>query len=440
MTKNEAKTELKEAKELLDMGIMERDEFEGIKQECFVVLGMRESKLSAVQSIPCPPFFRSPSFSLSLVKCLQKYAKENQGDWLSQKSGRLLGYLLDYLSPDISQRPLKGFVNVSYEERLLYHLLQSDTISLQQHYNEIRQMYHPTLVEICVEVWEKVLGKKSGIHISPRPTGTTPAVASNNAQRRQGFNSISELHEMVYIPADTFIMGALSDDNNADGDEEPRHKVTITKGFWLGKYVVTQKLYKMVMGKNPSAFKGEKLPVEQVSWCDAVLFCNMLSEKEGLTPAYEFPGPFKNDKDWAQKVKLRIESDGYRLPTEAEWEYAARGGESHKYSGSNNIDEVAWYNNNSNEQPHPVGQKKANGFGLYDMSGNVWEWCSDAWKREYSSSAVVAPIYVDTSVAKRVDRGGSWHSRAKLIRVSYRSRGSASFRSHYQGFRVLRMS
>jgi len=128
---------------------------------------------------------------------------------------------------------------------------------------------------------------------------------------------------------------------------------------------VTQTLYEEVVGSNPSFFKGKNYPVERVNWYDALRFCNELSRKMGLTPVYSGNG------------NVNTAADGFRLPTLAEWNYAAQGGEDFVYAGSNNIDEIAWYSGNSNNETHPVAQKKPNGYGLYDMNGNVYEWCQD---------------------------------------------------------------
>ena len=177
---------------------------------------------------------------------------------------------------------------------------------------------------------------------------------------------------------------------------------------------VTQKLYKKVMGTNPSKFKGDNLPVENVNWYDAVEFCNALSQKMGLTPVYSING---ND------VTQNTSADGFRLPTVEEWQYAARGGQNYTYAGSNNIEDVAWYSSNSESKTHPVAQKKPNGYGLYDMSGNVREWCWD----------------VDSDYDRdRFIRGGSWLNYADDCKVSRRDWYHAGYRGHNLGFRPVR--
>ena len=205
--------------------------------------------------------------------------------------------------------------------------------------------------------------------------------------------------------------------------------------FLVMKYQVTQALWESVTGSNPSHFRGASRPVEQVSWLDCVIFANQLSEKEGLEKVYEIPEGMeekcKNQTgDWdevldeyAQSVKVNEEANGYRLPLEAEWEYTAKGGENYKYAGSDDLDEVGWFSVNSGSKTHGVGQKKSNGYGLYDMSGNVWEWCFDKWKDDSSS---------------RVSRGGSWLDFAFNCKVSDRNRRYPSYRYRVYGVRFFR--
>ncbi len=207
--------------------------------------------------------------------------------------------------------------------------------------------------------------------------------------------------------------------NNEDDDEKPVHRVTISKNFWLGKYEVTQSEYESIMGSNPSNFSGSNNPVEEVSWHDAIAFCKTLTEREqnaGRLPA----------------------GARYRLPTEAEWEYCAKGGNKSKgytYSGSDSINSVGWYSSNSGSKTHPVGQKQANELGLYDMSGNVWEWCND-WKGSYSSGSVTNPSGA-SSGSYRVLRGGSWDDDASYCRSANRLRSEPSSTYYDYGFRVL---
>ena len=214
---------------------------------------------------------------------------------------------------------------------------------------------------------------------------------------------------MVYVAGGTFMMGANPGDSEAYDWEKPRHQVTLS-GFSIGRYEVTQEEWEAVMGSNPSKFNGKKRPVEQVSWDDCQEFIRKLNEKTGKR---------------------------FRLPTEAEWEFAARGGnksQGYLYSGSNSLDAVAWNTSNSGSTTHDVGQKSPNELGLYDMTGNVYEWCSD-WYGNYSSSSQTNPAG-PASGSDRVFRGGSWYSIARNCRVSFRNYSAPGYRSTDLGLRL----
>jgi formylglycine-generating enzyme required for sulfatase activity len=236
--------------------------------------------------------------------------------------------------------------------------------------------------------------------------------------------------QMRVIPPHWFWMGSTE----GEADERPRHRVELRRVWSVGLYAVTQGLYERVMGNNPSYFAGSEgsvnRPVEEVSWFDAVRFCNRLSESLSLPAAYRI-GAGENPQ-----VQCDFGSSGFRLPTEAEWESAARGGESHLYSGSGQLEAVGWYFANSEEQTKPVGQKKANAWGLHDLSGNVWEWCWD-WYGTYRSIGGMNPLGAETG-SNRVRRGGSWGGDPTWARVSDRGWGGPGYRSFFLGFRLAR--
>jgi formylglycine-generating enzyme required for sulfatase activity len=237
----------------------------------------------------------------------------------------------------------------------------------------------------------------------------------------------SALADFVYVQGGTFRMGSP----NGDNDERPVHDVTV-RGFYMGKHEVTQREWAEVMGANPSNWKGDDLPVETVSWHDAIEYCNKRSLREGLVPAYRGSG---------NSVTCDFTASGYRLPTEAEWEYAARGGANgayltYEYSGSNSAGGVGWYDGNSGGRTHPVGMKLPNDLGLFDMSGNVWEWCWD-WYGEYPAGARTDPAG-PASGSARVLRGGSWYNSAGILRSANRGNDTPSFRGSNYGFRLVR--
>ena len=217
------------------------------------------------------------------------------------------------------------------------------------------------------------------------------------------------MRNMVYVEGGTFTMGATAEQKKTTKSEKPTHSVTLSS-FYIGKYEVTQSLWKAVMGSNPSHFEGDNLPVENVSWNDCQTFLRKLNAMTG---------------------------QNFRLPTEAEWEFSARGGNlsrGYQYSGSKKIDDVAWYRNNSGSKTHNVGTKAPNELGIYDMSGNVWEWCQD-WYGDYHGYSQTNPTGPSCG-ANRVYRGGSWGSGAWLCRVAFRDNYTPGSRGNGLGLRL----
>ena len=259
-------------------------------------------------------------------------------------------------------------------------------------------------------------------------TSSTSSSSTQSATTSSDFSSISSVSsgnneisipvkngitiDMVKVEAGTFMMGATYEMQKPYDDEKPVHQVTLTNNYYMGKYEVTQSLWQVVMGSNPSKFKGDDLPVERVSWNDCQEFISKLNSMTGRK---------------------------FRLPTEAEWEYAARGGKKSRgcqYSGSSNISKVAWYDDgNSGRKTHPVGTKQANELGIYDMTGNVLEWCQDRYS-SYLSSSQTNPIGANSG-SHRVRRGGSWDYAAVYCRSSYRYSDRPDRRNGDLGFRLV---
>ncbi len=261
---------------------------------------------------------------------------------------------------------------------------------------------------------------------------------------------------MIHVPGGTFTMGSAEDDLDAqDGNGEKAQHTVELDPFHIGQYPVTQALYKVVMyNQNPAGFIGNDRPVEQVSWFDAAVFCNKLNEMLDLQPCYYADAAFRYlfgktangyelPNDGA--VFIRPNRKGYRLPTEAEWEYAARGSkqgvtQNFKYAGSNKLKEVGWFNTNSHKETKPVGMKSPNILDLYDMSGNVWEWCQDWFDKNYyndcaKKGTIKNPLGSDNG-SYRVRRGGSWGGDPRLCRVDYRFNFPPDYRAERLGFRL----
>lgn len=229
-------------------------------------------------------------------------------------------------------------------------------------------------------------------------------------QDMQTFTVNGVSFDMVYISAGSFIMGCTEEQGtDCESDKKPSHLVSLD-AYHISKFEVTQELWEAVMGNNPSHFKGTNLPVESVSWDDAQDFIKQLNSLIGKK---------------------------FRLPTEAEWEFAARGGKKslgYKYSGSSNLDNIGWYDENSGSKTNAVGTKKPNELGLYGMSGNVWEWCSD-WYGDYSASTQANPQGADFG-NYRTFRGGGWNNIARLCWTINRNLGESYFRNYNLGFRL----
>ena len=256
--------------------------------------------------------------------------------------------------------------------------------------------------------------------------------------------------KMIKVQGGTFTMGCTSEQSDCDGDESPTHNVTLSD-YYICETEVTQALWRAVMGTNPSDFQGNSRPVEQVDWYDAVEFCNKLSSALGLQPYYNINKSVQdpnNSSNFDKKkfiVTINSGANGFRLPTEAEWEFAARGGNKtnrYKYAGDNDIDHVAWYTKNSYEKgkshpdygTHRVGTKRANELGLYDMTGNVCEWCWD-WYGNYSSYSQTN-TKGPTAGTYRTRRGGGWNYFAWACRVSCHRGFTPDYHDHGLGFRL----
>lgn len=260
--------------------------------------------------------------------------------------------------------------------------------------------------------------KKSSLYILPSKTAGYDITMSK----------LNEL-QMIFVQGGKFKMGDTFGDGNIS--EKPAHDVTLSS-FYISKYEITQKNWIETIGINPAKFWGDENPVESISWNDAVEFCNFRSILEGLQPCYKIEGG---------NVICDFNANGYRLPTEAEWEYAARGGllsKNTKFSGSSNIAEVAWFYNNSDNISHPVGLKLPNELGIYDMSGNVWEYCWDFYDENYYSQSTQQNLTGPSNGLTHVIRGGSWTDDMVFNKVYFRNYYESRSRGTNVGLRVVR--
>jgi formylglycine-generating enzyme required for sulfatase activity len=283
----------------------------------------------------------------------------------------------------------------------------------------------PTRKLLGMAVWVLVLLSLTACNQGPK---TEPAAEEKSAATKP-ITTPGGL-TMALVPAGEFEMG----DNNGDPDERPAHRVQVS-AFYMDTHEMSQKAYEALMQQNPSKSKGPDKPVEQVDWYHAVLFCNMRSLKEGLKPCYD-----------SKTLACDFTANGYRLPTEAEWEYACRAGARGSYSfGSDaaKLKACAWFKANAGQTSHPVGQKSPNAWGLYDMHGNVAEWCHDFYSETFYSQSPGKDPRGPTSGDKCVLRGGSWRTSEDGCRSSARNGetlrfADACFGSDAFGFRCVK--
>ena len=278
------------------------------------------------------------------------------------------------------------------------------------------------LTKSCIDIAKTLLniggGMSSTSSTSYSHTSTNSYGSSNygnsGSMQNQTFTVKGVPFTMIYVEGGSFVMGCTSEQSDCSDGERPTHRVMLDS-YYIGETEVTQELWRAVMGDNPSKFRGDetKLPVEMVSWDDCQLFITLLNRMTGRK---------------------------FRLPTEAEWEYAARGGrksENNKYAGAPSLDYVGWYTNNSGSRTHEVKSKIPNELGIYDMSGNVWEWCQDWYGSSYYSSSPQANPTGPSSGSSRVLRGGGWNIIARCCRVANRACESPSYRRSHFGFRLI---
>lgn len=252
------------------------------------------------------------------------------------------------------------------------------------------------------------------------------------------FNTLNAQNSMIKIEGGTFKMGSKDNAIAADNDEQKEHEVTV-KSFELSKFEVTVwswkqyvKANRLKMPKTPDWGWKDNYPINNITWEEAVSYCNWLSKKEKLQPVYSKRGP---------NIVCNFKANGYRLPTEAEWEFAAKGGNKDKetrYSGSDNADDIAWHKLNSKNSPHTVGTKLPNELGIYDMSGNVWEWCWDWYNKDYYKIEDGNNPKGPEMGERKAVRGGSWDSKINYLRPANRISTLPNRTHEFYGFRIAR--
>lgn len=337
------------------------------------------------------------------------------------------GKVFSFLKPvDVSTTKKKSSSVSSEKLKKAEEKMRQTIDGLKAKYLELESKVKEELVELRSEEKEKKTELLQFGEIHPSLLGFRAVKPFSVARLKIG----KVRQQMVLVPKGSFVMGAIPTDSMAEEDEKNQHNVIITQPFWVADSPVTQMLYRSVLGKNPSQFKNEESPVEMVNWFDAIQFCNALSLRENLMPCYEV----KSEED--EDVRWNRQANGYRLLTEAEWEYVARSGGPQLFSGSNSVMDVAWFSANSSGCTHPVKKLDPTLWGIYDMSGNVWEWCWD-WFSEYADGNTTDPIGPKEGRG-RAFRGGSFAVPEKMVRVSQRGAERPHNRMNGLGFRVAR--
>ena len=273
-----------------------------------------------------------------------------------------------------------------------------------------------------------------GVDIASPPQEASSTTALKPAPEPEPEPPLLEPLEMVELSGGTFRMGSPDTDAEAHESEKPQHEVTVS-AFAISRYPITRELYRKLSGTSPQSWQRDsddnRLPANDVSWCEAVSFCNALSQQVGLQPCYRIEGTH---------VAWDTNADGYRLPTEAEWEYACRAGTTSRWFFGNDptaLDRYAWFADNSNNEVHPVGEKAPNPWGLHDMSGNVYEWCWD-WYDTYRAEAVMDPLGPESGDSRVLRGGSAWDVDPRVLRSAGRVRIEPELRRAVVGFRCVR--
>ena len=365
------------------------------------------------------------------LKVLTKYSNPNMDKYVHWDNFSVKTIEDDLSSPIIyntsviQRRDGSGLIDISYDLYDANGDLCEVTLLLLDD-GDANFSYTPTPINLSGDIGEDVApgtGKKVVWNAGAEDKGFDGSQFVLRLKAEDGINRVPE--NFVLVEGGSFTRSGYS--------------VTLDS-FYIDKYQLTQKEWLEVMGSNPSYFNGDNNPVERITWYNVVEYCNKRSIMEDLAPCYSINGNTSPSSWTSGTIVCDWAADGYRLPTEAEWEYAARGGNQSKgytYSGSNTLNDVGWYSSNSGNKTHPVGEKQSNELGIYDMSGNVWEWCWD-WYASYPSSSQSNPKGPDSG-SHRVRRGGSYNVYDGYCTVSYRNHLYPSHSYDYLGVRLVRV-